>query len=148
MALLDHKRTWHFVLTASPEQCVNEFAKALQGKNMFSLRKANWSVDRDSSASGLPIAIGTYEGRGGATKALTMMSARAASVEDVASGSQLTFEIKQYDEDAQQSTCAMWLSVAGTALGLTADAGFYRSYMSDVAKRLQHLDPALQMEKV
>lgn len=148
-SLLDHKRTWHFVLTANPEECVNEFVKALQGKNVLSLRKANWSLSRDVGDSGFPKAIGTYEGRGGISGGVTLISGgRAQAVEEVASGSQLTFEVQQYDEDADRSTCAMWLSLVGKAwVVFTADAGFYRSYMNDVARGLRQLDPGLQLVK-
>ncbi len=147
MALLDHSRTWHFKLDADPKDCLRAFSDALRGKSLFSARKANWDISTDINEHGLPMAVGSYLGRGGMMKGVTLMSGRASEVEELASGSKLTFSVESHDPDTGMTRCAMWMILTGKQFGLTADAGFYRSYMNDVAKKLAELDPSLQVAK-
>jgi len=62
-------------------------------------------------------------------------------------GSELTFQVKTIDPAVELTECVMWLSVRGTALGMTADAGFFRSYMNDVEAQLRALDHRLFVAK-
>ncbi|HST86432.1 MAG TPA: hypothetical protein VLL08_32135 [Kineosporiaceae bacterium] len=147
MALMDHRKTWRFDVRATPEECVRAFISALAGKSAVSMRKANWETRVDKDASGAARAIGVYQGRGGLAKGITLLNQRATNVEAVAVGSELTFSVETIDPAAGSTKCAMWLSVRGTALGLTADAGFFRSYMNDVEAQLRSLDHRLAVAK-
>ncbi|GAA4535156.1 hypothetical protein GCM10023175_00330 [Pseudonocardia xishanensis] len=112
------------------------------------MRKVKWDVKRGATESGAPVVTGTYGGRGGLAGAMTGgRGSRTAQVESVALGSQLTFAIGEYDEASGRCTCVMNLASRGTRFGLTADAGFFRSYMNDVAKQLRSLDSDMQLVK-
>jgi hypothetical protein len=95
----------------------------MKGKSMFSPRKAHWDV----SFAGQSAAVATYQGRGGVVKGVTLLSQRASNVESVAIGSQLELKIVQHDHARGVTECALWFSSRGTAMGMTADAGFFRS---------------------
>lgn len=147
MALMDHRKTWRFDVRATPEECVRAFTSALGGKSAVSMRKANWKTRVGKDASGAALAVGVYQGRGGLAKGITLLNQRATKVEEVAMGSELTFQVKTIDPAVELTECVMWLSVRGTALGMTADAGFFRSYMNDVEAQLRALDHRLFVAK-
>ncbi|MFE2613416.1 hypothetical protein ACFXA2_07375 [Micromonospora chalcea] len=149
MGLMDHNRTWLFELRAAPGDCIAAFRDAMKGKSGFSLRKAEWHLTPARSEHGLPAMVATYEGRGGAASLATALyGRRAAETEAAAKGSQITFEVKGFDPEAGLTACAMWLSLAGKQMVVfTPDAGFYRSYMNDVARKLAELDPEISATK-
>jgi len=147
--LMDHNRTWHFELRAAPVECAAAFGEAMHGKGSFNLRKAEWQLAATQGERGFPAVVATYGGRGGVASLLTALyGSRAAATEAAAKGSQITFEVTGHEPGAGRTTCAMWLSLAGKQMAVfTADAGFYRSYMNDVARKLGELDPGISITK-
>ena len=142
MGLNDHRKQWNFVVKASPEACVGAFARAMDGKSVFSARKAKWEVSRQGKG-----AVATYKGRGGLVAAASVLSGRVADVEATAVGSRLQMEVTRYDASGGVTECSLWLASRGTQHGLTVDAGFFRSYMNEVESALRALDPGLRATK-
>lgn len=139
MGILDHRKTWRYTTTASPDQCVEGFLKAFSGGGGLLLR-ARWSLAR--SAKG---AVASYEGRKGVAVLITALSQTSQGEEQGAKGSKVTFEIERADGD--ETVCAMWLSQNSTKLGLTSDGRFFRPYMRAVETKLRELDPSLRVTK-
>jgi hypothetical protein len=139
VGILDHKKTWRYVASASPDQCIEGFVKAFSEGGGLLLR-ARWSVQR--SATG---AIARYEGRKGVAVLITAFSATSQAEEQGAKGSKVTFEIESTEHD--RTVCAMWLSENSTRLGFTGDGRFFRPYMRAVETRLREFDPSLQVTK-
>jgi hypothetical protein len=150
MGLMDHRKTWRFELAASPNSCVAAFATALDGKSALSTRKARWDIAHRKSDAGLPAVVATYRGRDGLAEfMLTLTGRHIAADEEAARGSQIAFEVEAHDSRSNRTTCAMWLGRRGVRLvDFTAQAGFFRSYMRDVASELTKLDPTVALTKV
>ncbi len=72
MGIWDHRRTWHYEVTASPAECIRAFAAAFNGKGGLVI-KARWSVHAAADS-----ATATYEGRKGIAAAGTVLSKTAA----------------------------------------------------------------------
>jgi hypothetical protein len=90
--------------------------------------------------------VATYAGRAGAAAGATFLFGQRAQVaEQRATGSQMSFAMRALSNG--RTDCALWMSTVGTTFGLTQDAGYFRSYMSDVEKQLRRLDPGLRLSK-
>lgn len=147
MGIFDHRRTWEFRVHASPQACIDAFSKALNNSGGL-VMSGKWSVASGTSAMGLPEACGTYAGRGGAIGALTMLSARASDERDAAIGSRLAFRVLNHDPGSGLTRCAMELTEWTTLyFFFVADARFFRSSMSGVARRFRALDPGMELSK-
>lgn len=59
MGLLDHRRTWHYEVSAPPTDCIQAFVATFKGRAGLGA-KAKWSVRTGSDS-----ATATYEGRQG-----------------------------------------------------------------------------------
>jgi len=143
MGRLDHRRTWHYEVAASPAQCIRAFAAAFTGKGGLGT-KAHWSV-RTAADS----ATATYEGRAGMAAIAGILSQTSAQEGDTAIGSQVSFKIE--GSDGGRTHCSMWLASSGRSgiaglLGVTSDARFIRPYMQAVGRELLKLDPQTQMQ--
>lgn len=154
MGMFDHSKTWQFDVAAPPEACRKAFEDAVTKKPGFKLRAVSWGLRRESVSPqpGLPstvASIATYQGRAGMAAGLTtVVGGRAQRTEEGAVGSELTFTVDESRSANGQTRCSLWLSSAGTTLGFTHDAGYFRSYMSDVENNLRQLDPSLTITKV
>ena len=146
MGLLDHNKTWHFLVAASEADCLGAFASGLGGQSSLSPTKTKWSVRRAVSSEGHAMAVASYEGRGGVAGAMTMLSENATAEQSRAEGSQLTFEITEMLEE--QTQCAMWLSLGTRTLGFQNDGRFFRSAMRSVERSLRSLDSGMRLRKV
>jgi hypothetical protein len=142
VGLFDHRRTWHFKLTAPPERCLTAFTSAFDGSRRGGpvVARAKWSVSTTGRG-----AVATYKGRAGLVKGVTMLSSRASNEEDAAIGSQVSFEVEPQGDGL--TVCTMWLSSSSNVIGFTADGRFFRPYMRMVQDRLGELDPAMQFDK-
>ena len=152
MHLLDHRKTWHFSIRATNEQCLQAFEQVMSHPG-FKLLTARWGVKQGeiSVVQGeppWPASIATYEGRGGFMGVTTaLMGGRARDEEQQAVGSQITFAVNPKGAEGR-TECSMWLSKYGTYFAaFTPDARFLRSSMHDVEKQLRALDPALTVDK-
>jgi hypothetical protein len=144
MGVLDHRRTWRYVVQASPNQCTGAFAAAFSGSGGL-IMKADWRVS--STRNG---AVAVYKGRKGLGAIGEVLSRTSAHEQDTAVGSTVTFEIEE--TRVGQTVCAMWLSYSGRAgvaglLGVTSDARFMRPYMRAVEDHLRKIDPNLKVAK-
>jgi hypothetical protein len=144
VGVLDHRRTWRYVVQAAPNQCINAFAAAFSGSGGL-IVKADWRVSRKSNE-----AVAVYKGRKGLGSATGLFSRTSALEQDSAVGSTVTFKIEE--TRAGQTVCVMWLSYSGRAgvaglLGFTSDARFMRPYMRAVADRLREIDPEVKVGK-
>lgn len=143
MGRLDHRRTWHYEVAASPAECIRAFAMAFTAKGGFGT-KAHWSV-RSAADS----ATATYEGRAGIAAVAGILSQTSAQEGDTAIDSQVSFKIE--GSDGSRTHCAMWLGSSGRSgiaglFGATSDARFIRPYMQAVGKELLKLDPNAQIQ--
>lgn len=141
--MLDHRRTWHYEVAASPAECIRAFAAAFNGKVRVGA-KANWSV-RSAGDS----AIATYEGRAGVGAFVGALSQTSAQEGETAIGSQVSFKVE--GSQGGRTQCSMWLSSSGRSgiaglFGATSDARSIRPYMQAVARELLKLDPQAQIE--
>jgi hypothetical protein len=137
MGLLGHRKTWHYALNASPNECLDAFQTVFSKKGGPMLMRGKWHVSRSNNG-----AVATYGGRGGVVGGMSMMSKMATAEEGSAEGSQVSFEIG--GQQGGRLECTMWLSTSGSRLGLTPDARFIRPYMNRVEGALRTLDPTLQ----
>jgi hypothetical protein len=135
MGIMDHNKTWEFRVHAPPADCLSAFRRAFTGGGGL-LAKAKWDIS--TTASG---AKAMYRGRAGMVKAFTIFSDRAASEEDAAIGSMVTFEMAPQADGTVE--CKMWLSSAGSKMGFTADARFFKPYMRSVETELRSADPSV-----
>jgi hypothetical protein len=142
MGFLDHQKQWDFIVNATPDACLAAFAGAMAGKSGLNLRKAKWDVSRAGSR-----AVAEYRGRGGLGAGVAVLSRRVAEVEEVAIGSKLEFKVSNHDRGTGTTECSLWLAQRGTQFGLTADAGFFRSYMNEVERALRAMDQGLRVSK-
>lgn len=144
MGLLDHRRTWRYVVRAAPNQCIDAFFAAFSSSGGL-IMKAEWKLSRTRGG-----ATAVYKGRRGIGAMAGMLSKTTAIEQESAIGSTVTFEIEE--SRGGQVGCAMWLSSSGRAgvaglLGFTSDARFIRPYMRAVEDRLRQIDPDLQIGK-
>lgn len=139
MGVMDHRRTWRYRVNATPDQCVEAFARAFSGKGGM-LVKAEWHVQRSHRS-----ATATYQGRRGFATLVTAFSQRSQDEEATAVGSEVQFEVEEAGEAETQ--CAMWLGTRGTKLGFTADGRFFRPYMRAVEAHLRELDAGVLVAK-
>jgi hypothetical protein len=144
MGVLDHRRTWRYVVRASPGQCTRAFTTAFSGSGGLVL-KADWHVTLTRGG-----AVAKYKGRKGLGVVGEVLSRTSAHERNSAVGSTVTFEIEE--SRGGQTVCAMWLSYSGRAgvaglLGFTSDARFMRPYMRAVEGHLRQVDPNLKLEK-
>jgi hypothetical protein len=145
MGLMDHTKTWTFETRLTPDECAQFFVETLRGSTMMALMKANWTFSEHRSTDTVRI-VATYEGRGGLAGAVSSLSARSQSESDAARGSQITFEAGPRDPNG--SECSMWMNTSSKIwIFFTADARFFRSYMTKVGRRLRTADPAAQLVK-
>jgi hypothetical protein len=141
MSILDHRKTWHFQLKGSPQDCVAAFTAAFTAPGGGGIiAKAKWDVSRSGDG-----AVAIYRGRAGLVKGLTILSSMATAEEQGAIGSQVTFEIEGVADG--QVKCAMWLSHGASRLGFTNDGRFFRPYMRSVEGQLRRVDPTLAVGK-
>lgn len=145
MGMFDHSKTWRFRLASDPQACVTAFEQGMTNQSSMKLTKTNWTVRRTTSGSGLPAAVATYDGRGGAAAALTSMTRTGSAEESRALGSQVTFEVEEASADG--TTCAMWLNAGSRTLGFQNDGRFFRSAMKGIERQLRQLDPSLKVLK-
>ena len=143
MGRLDHRRTWHYEVAASPAECTRAFAAAFNSKGGLGT-KARWSV-RTATDS----ATAVYEGRAGIAAIAGILSQTSAQEGDTAIGSTVFFKIE--GSDGGRTRCSMWLASSGRSgiaglLGSTADARWIRPYMQAVAGELLKLDPQAQIQ--
>jgi hypothetical protein len=138
-SIFDHRKTWHYRVAASGEDCVRAFAAAFSGGGGVLLR-AKWEVRTQPSG-----AVAMYRGRRGVIGAATALSQMASAEQQGADGSQVKFEVVGPDDD--HMICAMWLASYGSRLGFTNDARFFRPYMRAVEDQLRRLDPSVQVVK-
>ncbi|MEX2554606.1 MAG: hypothetical protein WEB06_03120 [Actinomycetota bacterium] len=138
MGLFDHSKTWRFSVRASSSDCLSAFVNAFSGG--FHLAAAKWQVERSGNE-----ATATYRGRAGIGKLASSLSSRAASEEEGAIGSGVSFTVEE--DENERKTCAMWLSTSSKRLGFTSDARFFRPYMRAVERNLRNLDPTLSLAK-
>jgi hypothetical protein len=143
MGLLDHRRMWHYEVSAPPTDCIQAFVAAFKGRAGLGA-KAKWSV-----RTGSDWATATYEGRQGLGGTVAFLSGTVAQETDTAIGSQVTFQINR--ANGGRTRCSMALISEGRSgfaglVGHTSDAGIIRPYMQAVAKELRKLDPAATIE--
>ncbi len=143
MGMLDHRRTWHYQVAASPAQCFSAFTAAFTGKGGFGA-KARWSVSTAADS-----ATATYEGRAGIAAIAGVLSQTSAQEADTAIGSQVSFKIE--GSDGGRTHCSMWLASSGRSgiagiFGATSDARFIRPYMQAVSSELLKIDPQAQIQ--
>lgn len=143
MGLLDHRRDWHYEVSASPAECIRAFTAAFSGKGGL-IAKARWSVRATASS-----ATATYEGRKGIGAAAGILSKTAAQEGDTAIGSQVSFNVR--DSDGDKTRCSMSLASSGRSgvaglLGATSDARFIRPYMQAVGDEMLKLDPSARIQ--
>lgn len=138
MGLLDHRRTWRFELSGTPEQCRGAFTKALEGGSLWT--RARWKLASDGSDT-----IGIYQGRGGIAGVLAGLSDTSRNEERTALGSELRFTIEA--SSGGRTTCAMWMGARGSKFGLTTDARFIRPYFRAVDAQLRSIDPSMATSK-
>ena len=150
MGLLDHQKTWRFVVKAAPQECERAFTDAMTKSPAFKMHAGRWTLRRAAISSpgrgtSAEALIATYEGRAGIAGFVTGFASRAQAVEQVAIGSEMAFVVEEATAD--RTTCAMYMKQAGTRFGLTGDAGYFRSYMNDVEGELRTLDAQLRLRK-
>lgn len=143
MGRLDHRRTWHYEVAASPAECIRAFAAAFDGKRGLGA-KARWSVRAGGGS-----ATATYEGRAGIAAIAGVLSQTSAQEADTAIGSEVSFKVD--GSDGRKTHCSMWLAASGRSgiaglLGATSDARFIRPYMQAVGSELMKLDPHAQIQ--
>jgi hypothetical protein len=143
MGRLDHRRTWHYEVAASPAECIRAFAAAFNSKGRLG-SKGRWSVSTSADS-----AVATYEGRKGLGAAIAAMSQTSAQEADTALGSEVSFKIE--GSDGRRTQCSMWLASSGRSgiaglFGATSDAGIIRPYMQAVRTELLKLDPQAQVQ--
>jgi hypothetical protein len=144
VGVLDHRRTWRYVVQAPPSQCVEAFSAAFTGRAGL-IVKADWRVSRTRKG-----AVAVYEGRRGLGALGGVLSRTQALEQDSAVGSEVTFEVEE--SRGGHVVCSMWLSSSGRAgigglLGVTSDARFIRPYMRAVVDQLRRIDPNVKVAK-
>jgi hypothetical protein len=139
VGILDHRRTWHYRVHSTPQECVSAFARAFASGGGLMIR-AKWEVRQSFRG-----AVAVYAGRAGLIKGVTMLSARATSEQDAAVGSEVSFEVEEVTGETVQ--CAMRLSSRSSSRGFTADGRFFRPYMRAVESQLRLIDPRIEVSK-
>jgi hypothetical protein len=120
MGRLDHRRTWHYEVAASPAQCIRAFTAAFTGKGGLGT-KARWSVRAAADSATATTAI----------------------------GSQVSFKVEGSDGGRTHCSmwlASSGRSGIGGLLGATSDARFIRPYMQAVGGELLKLDPQTQIQ--
>lgn len=149
--MLNHSKTWQFSLTAQPKACADAFRSVMGASPGFRLRGVKWDLEDDSVTleSGEEITdaiVATYMERAGFAKVNTgLFGERGEAAEARAVGSQISFAYQA--DGAGRTECCMWLSRSGKTMGLTADAGYMRSYMTSVEKALRRLDAGMSVRR-
>lgn len=152
MGLLDHRKTWHFSIAASGDQCFRAFEQAMTHPG-FKLLAGKWYLERGEVTADLADApwsadVATYQGRAGAMGVVTsIIGGKARDEEEAAEGSQIVFALSPHSANGR-TECSMWLKLRSTKIGFTQDARFFRGSMHEVEKQLRLLDPTLLVEKV
>ena len=142
MGIFDHRRGWHYEVSASPEACIRAFVAAFNGKGGL-VAKAKWAVHTAGDS-----ATATYQGRKGLAT-LALASKTAAQEADTAIGSQVSLDID--GSDGSKTRCSMALTSSGRSgiggiLGATSDARFIRPYMQAVSGEMLKLDPNARIQ--
>ncbi len=143
MGLLDHKRTWHYEVSAPPKDCIAAFVRAFTGKGGL-INKAKWDVSSGGSS-----ASAVYGGRKGLGTMAGIMSATSSQEADTAVGSEVSFEVT--GSSGTRTQCSMALTTSGRSgiaglLGSTSDARFIKPYMQAVADEMRKIDPAVRIQ--
>ena len=143
MGRRDHRRTWHYEVTASPAECIRAFAAAFNGKGKWGV-KGLWSVSTAADT-----ATATYGGRKGMGAFIGAMSKTSGQEADVAVGSEVSFKVE--GSDGYRTQCSMWLASSGRSgitglFGATADANIIRPYMQAVKDEILKLDPQARIQ--
>lgn len=143
MGILDHRRDWHYEVSASTTDCIGAFAAAFTGKGGL-IAKARWSIRTTPNS-----ATATYEGRKGLGAAGNILSRTSAQEADTAVGSQVAFTVQ--GSNGGKTRCSMSLASSGRSgvaglLGATSDARFIRPYMQAVGDELLKLDPNARVQ--
>ena len=151
MGVLSHSKQWQFSVAATPGECAQVFRQVMSASPGLRVRAVKWGLEESSvrvneSANSMDALVSTYLRRAGfAAFSTGLFGERAEAAQERASGQIITFAYGA--ETANRSTCIMWLSKSSKTLGLTADAGFIRSYMSSVEKGLRGLDSGLAIQR-
>jgi len=143
VGILDHRRTWHYEVIATPAQCIGAFTRAFENGGAF-MRKAKWRVKADSDR-----ATATYVGRAGIAAAYGVMSRISDQESETAVGSVVSLKIEGSSGGKTRASMALTMSGRsglGVPLGMTSDARFIRPYMQAVAVEIRKLDPAARIE--
>lgn len=138
-SLFDHRRTWRYRTTASPEACVEAFVEAFSTGGGI-VARAKWDIERTPDG-----AVATYAGRKGAIGLVSALSATAQAEEEGALGSEVRCEVEERAED--HTIFAMWLAVHSSRAGFVNDGRFIRPYMRAVESHLRRLDPGVRVVK-
>jgi hypothetical protein len=143
MGLLDHRRTWHYEVSASPKDCIHAFVSAFTGRGGL-FAKAKWAVRTNANS-----ATAIYEGRKGLGVVAGILSKQAAQEAETAVGSEVSFNIDR--SDGTRAVCSMVLASSGRSgvgglLGITSDAKFIRPYMQAVADEMLKIDPSAKIQ--
>jgi hypothetical protein len=94
-----------------------------------------------------PARIAVYQNRAGIAAFLTIIyGERARTAERIAIGSEVRFAVLG-EQEPGTTHCTMHLATYGTAMGLTGDAAYIRTYFRAVEKELRALDTTTQVAK-
>jgi hypothetical protein len=152
LSIFDHKKTWHFTVRATEQDCFRAFDAVMKKGPGLRLRAVRWEVRHgaatDDTGVTRPARVATYQKRAGIAAFLTaVFGERAQTAERIAIGSKVQFAAMG-EEQPGVTHCAMHLATYGTALGITGDAGYIRAYFRAVTKELRALDTTTQVAKV
>lgn len=152
MSIFDHKKTWHFTVHATEQDCLRAFEAVMTRGPGFRLRAVHWTVRHgaatDKTGATRPARVATYRNRAGIAAFLTVVyGERARTAERIASGSEVEFAVTG-EQHAGVTQCAMHLATYGTAMGTNGDASYIRAYFRAVEKELRTLDTTAQVAKV
>jgi hypothetical protein len=142
MGLLDHRRQWHYLVKATPGDCVGAFLAAFNGRGGL-VTKAHWKVRINGNS-----ATAIDKGRKGLGAVMGSMSRTSSQETDTAIGS--TVEFQATADQSRRTSCSMALTSAARSgvagiLGATSDARFIRPYMQAVASEMRKLDQDAQI---
>lgn len=145
MGIFDHRRTWQFETRASPQECMEAFVTSLTNGGL-QLRGSRWEVSQSTAPDGGLEVIGSYAGRRGAVGILSLMSQFSTNEQEAAIGSTLAFRVDRTAGGRVRATMAM-TQTTSVLLFFIADARFFRSAMSRVARAIRAKDPSLVLVK-
>jgi hypothetical protein len=127
--VFDHQKVWRFSVAVSSDACQMAFEEVMTRNPSSEIRAVDWRIRRDMlrspSGGNLRSSVATFAGRAGiAAMDTALFDQRANSAERLAISSGLTFIFKGAADGRTER-----LTKSGTVLGMTQDAGYFRSYM-------------------